>query len=349
MNAGRGHWLDRLYLATSRGPRLFRGGWGDIALLESIEVLARGPLPTHAIDVAWREPRVHRGLRLRHGTFESPAASLLPEESKTAVVLEVAPDGDEARDMTCVAFAATSEEGFDKRLGLARLLARRGVTTVILENPFYGARRPRGQIGSKLRFASDQCSMVAAAILEGRALANHLRERGGEGSGALAVAGVSMGGLVAADVVALSPFPLAVVACLAPSSGVAVYLDGPLGQRVDWERLAQEAGGHEAARARFARLVLRPGDVTTHPPPRCPELAILVAGTHDLIVPPSACRAIHDHWSGSELRTWSGGHVSGWLFGQKAMAGAVLDALERFTRREGKGALRKSGSGLAVA
>lgn len=88
---------------------------------------------------------------------------MLPEESHTAYVQLVVPKSWDAphadgaphwakhRPVTVV-LAGTGEQRFQRRRHfLAYPLARAGVASLILESPFYGARKPPNQKASKLR------------------------------------------------------------------------------------------------------------------------------------------------------------------------------------------------------
>ena len=109
--------------------------------------------------------------------------------------------------------AGTGEHGYSRRLeNLALPLARKGVVSVILESPFYGKRKPGGQVGSKLNKVSDLGLLGRITIEEASALVKFLKVN--IGCGAVAVGGVSMGGLHAAMVASLLPFPVGVVSWL---------------------------------------------------------------------------------------------------------------------------------------
>ncbi len=76
------------------------------------------------------------------------------------------------------------------------LLKEYGIASIILENPFYGLRKPKEQLRSSLHNVSDLFVMGGALILETLALL-HWCEK--EGYGPLGVSGVSMGGHVSSD------------------------------------------------------------------------------------------------------------------------------------------------------
>ena len=75
------------------------------------------------------------------------------------------------------------------------LLKEEGIGAVLLENPFYGSRKPAGQVRSQLNHVSDLFVMGLALICECLVLLNWLE---GEGLGPVGLTGVSMGGHVSA-------------------------------------------------------------------------------------------------------------------------------------------------------
>lgn len=74
------------------------------------------------------------------------------------------------------------------------LLRERGVASIILENPFYGLRKPQHQFRSCLEQVSDLFVMGAALILESLVLF-HWCEK--EGFSPIISHGISMGGHMA--------------------------------------------------------------------------------------------------------------------------------------------------------
>ena len=73
------------------------------------------------------------------------------------------------------------------------LLKENGIGAVLLENPFYGSRKPASQVRSQLNHVSDLFVMGLALICECLVLLKWLE---GEGIGPVGLTGVSMGGHV---------------------------------------------------------------------------------------------------------------------------------------------------------
>ena len=73
------------------------------------------------------------------------------------------------------------------------LLKRENMAAVILENPFYGSRKPREQTLSQLLHVSDLLALGLSLMLECLTLKRWLE---GEGLGPVGLTGLSMGGHV---------------------------------------------------------------------------------------------------------------------------------------------------------
>jgi hypothetical protein len=257
------------------------------------------------------------------GRFTSPASHLLPEPARIARVIRIEPPGTYRR--TVVLMAAWNEHDPKQRLAIAERLADRRIASLILENPFYGDRRPDDVHHQPIRTVSDFFQMGVGAVTEGRALLATVRSEGRRPG----VSGYSMGGNIAALVSARLPFPVA-TAPLAPSySPAPVYLEGVLRGGIDWAAL----GGEEAAHPRLGALLLRASVLDSPAPPHARD-AVLVAARADGYVPAAATRALHAHWPGSELRWAPGGHATLMWFRKAMLVTAIADSFERVERHE---------------
>ncbi len=316
------HWGDRLYAGATRWPlRFFAEGFGDHAVIQRLsdeEVLD----PPRPIEVELSAPRLVGGFAEQLGAFPSPVADELPEAVARAHFLWLRPAHARA---TVLLFAATGDTTYARRRVLARALAQAGIGSVLLENPYYGRRRPKGQIGAYLRRVSDLLLMGRATIEEGRSLLAWLRARGCE---QLGVAGYSMGGHMAAVVGATAPFPVAIAPASAGITVRPIFTEGLLSRQIAWRRLAREAGGVEVARRRLD-AALGVVDLDREPAPEWTQGVVLSAARADGYVRPETVHALHRHWSGAELRWHGGGHVSAFLLGRSGHAAAIGDALER--------------------
>ncbi len=319
----RTHLVDFLFAGLSRRARLFSEGWGDEQFLEHVVTAAPFQHPPAPIVPVWSEPRRQRDLQVRDGTFPSPLARL-DEAARTAHVRWLSAGRDSPRG-ACVVLAASREEGFSLRERLYAPLAREGVDLFLLENPYYGLRRPLGQKGGALRTVSDHVLMNLGMVDEARALLTWLR---GAGQTRLGVAGYSMGGYMAALTAAVVPEPLAVAALAAGASPVPVFTRGLLSWSIAFALLDGPRGDAEQARHRLGRI-FDLANLTRFPPPRQPEAAVLLACRGDGFVPGEETLALHAHWPQSELRWVDAGHVSALFTERAALCAAVRDALSR--------------------
>ena len=309
-----------------RIPRLYSEGFGDLAQLEQLVAHVRdfdAQREPEPIEVRWSGPTSRRGsITARAGTFESPVApSVLPAETRQGHLRLMLPAGKE-RGAVCLHLASTGEQGFVFRTLFATPLVDEGIGALLLENPFYGVRRPRQQFRCSLRSVRDQFAMNYATVVEARCLLAWLRR---EGYGPIGVTGYSQGGMMAAFAAALTPVPVVAVPRGAADQARPIFLDGELSKSMNWPRLTEQLG--DQARDYFGRC-LEPVTVSRFPPPADPSLAIIVNARHDSFVPAQQAIALHRHWAGSELRWLEGGHVTGALH-LDAQRRAVLDAFAR--------------------
>ena len=316
--------LDRLYAGQSNKRLFFRQGWGDLPLLKNL--LAAGfCIPSvQDVTIVWGQEGREKGARIRQGTYVSPfEAPGFPQESRMGYLELVLPQAKMQNIPVCLHFAATGDEGFARRrIALALPLARQGIGSLILENPFYGKRRPPGQHGKMLNRFVDLYLMGAATVREGRSLMQWLRL---EGYDRLGVCGISMGGHMAAQVGALSPEPTAIAACITPHSASAVFTEGILKDYLAWDVLNRELNG--AGRAfDLMRDFLNLTDIRHYPIPANPRACFLVAAANDAYIPPESAMILHRHWRGSTMRWLKGGHVGAFLFHRRDFLAAIVKA-----------------------
>lgn len=306
---------------------LYRDGFGDRALLERITTSIATFTPARpAGDVVMRyagPAKSVRGGDVRLATFASPAPTPMPAECRTARVQIWTPAREPAGAM-CILLASTGDEGFRWRESLARRLLAQGIGSVILENPYYGSRRPRGQRGPVLRTVVDQFAMNTAMVDEARALLGWIRDAGRVAG----VTGYSQGGFMAAFAAAFVDFPVVVVPRAAGTHAAPVLTEWALRRAVHWPSLARESGGVDEARAELARH-LSVVDLTRHPAPVAPELATVLVARHDRVFPEHTGRALHRHWPGSELVVSNASHVTSALLNEDVHARAVVAAFRR--------------------
>ncbi|KAF5839086.1 hypothetical protein DUNSADRAFT_1631 [Dunaliella salina] len=215
--------------------KFFPLGWGDLNAInfhQDLSCMKEWPPAGIKMD-KWKE--VERGVfdgygyKVFEGTYKTPCTArmydALPPESRTGDALGCA-----------LHLAATGDQGFSRRLRLARPLLQQcpdgsgasfctgsslpaclsyGICSLVHESPFYNARRPQAQRGSKLLRVSDLFVLGYATIYESVCLLHNLT-RDGFDEGGLCMTGLSMGGVHACMTAAVYPQPVACTPLLAP-------------------------------------------------------------------------------------------------------------------------------------
>lgn len=222
----------------------------------------------------------------------------------------------------CICFPMTGDEGFSIRTRtFAVPLVNKGIGVIMLENPYYGSRRPKDQKNYFLSRVHDMLVMCIAAVEEGRALVEWARR---EGHPQIGVAGVSQGGMIAAAVSSLTEIPLAVAISLAAHSPDVILTEGLLRSFVDWSALGEE---HEKVAERL-REIFAIGDLSKMPSPRHPRASYILGAKRDLVVPKYSVQRIHEKWTGSRLKWLPGTHVTSIALHEKAFRNVTLKAFE---------------------
>jgi hypothetical protein len=140
------------------------------------------------------------GFQIIEGRFWTPLRLYLPTllvpEVQQVFFQMILPQKWPSQDYRpiCIHLAGTGDHYFWRRRNLmAKPLLQAGIGSIILENPYYGLRKPKNQIRSSLHFVSDIFVMGGCLILESIALLNWCERLG---FGPLGVSGISMGGHV---------------------------------------------------------------------------------------------------------------------------------------------------------
>jgi len=314
------HWMDRLVVAGSRSeriyPRLFPGGWGDAAVLDLYRKPVRDLSLSAAVELDWIPGPVLNDLHVWDAAFPSPALEL-PEVARVAHLRMVSPVP--KPDRIVLLMAAFNDHGYATRFSFARHLARRGIASVMLENPLYGKRRVNAH-KQATRTVLDLLVMGKAATLEAVSVLDALRQ---STSARLGVSGYSMGGNIAALVGSVNPFPVALAPLAPPHSPGPVFAQGVLSRTVMWGSLGGLHRREELGR------VLGSASALHFPAPPHTAHAVLAAPRGDGYIPRQTTRDLNQHWPGSELRWLPGGHASLWMFGKAQLAAAVERAFVR--------------------
>lgn len=293
--------------------RFFGDGWGDADLLHPIDFVNVRADP---IEVQWLTTRHTDTTVIRHGTFTSPL-DLLPHRARRGSVISIGPHDRTVRSVLLM--PAWNEHEPSVRVALAQRLSEQGITSLLLENAYFGSRHPDPHGGHPIRTVADFMLMGASACIEARCLLATLQE----GARTVGVAGYSMGGNTAALVAASMPFPVAAAPLAVSHSPAPVFLEGVLWYGVNWEAL----GGREAEDE--LRTVLDRVSVLHIPPRSHVSHAVLVGATHDAYIPRPATEALAQHWAGADMRWEPGGHATLVWLRKGRLVRAVVDAFDR--------------------
>lgn len=255
-----GEHLDLVFSRiSSLNGSFFSKGWGDLSVVDFEEdIKTVVAWPPAELQIPWKKLGNGEGFKLYEGEFRTPCSprvyNFLPEECRTArvrLLVASAPfaptpaPGHEPLVLPgpsgVVHLAATGDHGFDRRLRLGQPIAKQGVSSMVLESPYYGKRRPKGQSGAKLRHVSDLLALGWATITESIHLLKWLQD---EGHTQLGVSGLSMGGVHACMTAGLCPTPVAATALLAPRSAAVAYCDGAMARAMSWHGLQADHERH---------------------------------------------------------------------------------------------------------
>ncbi|XP_042193019.1 protein ABHD18 isoform X1 [Callorhinchus milii] len=182
--------------------------------------------------------------KIMNGHFISPMdhylPGIMPSETVTARFQFIIPKEWKSKYRpVCVHLAGTGDHFYWRRRTLmARpMIKEAGIGSLLLENPYYGCRKPKDQKRSSLRNVSDLFVMGGALVLESAALLHWLEN---EGYGPLAMTGISMGGHMASLAVTNWSKPIPLVPCLSWSTASGVFTTGVLSRAVNWRELEKQ-------------------------------------------------------------------------------------------------------------
>ena len=113
----------------------------------------------------------------------------------------------------------------------------RKVASILLENPYYGVRKPKDQLRSSLHYVSDLFVMGACLIMESQVLLEWAQK---EGFGPLCCHGISMGGHMASLAASAWPHPIGLVPCLSWTSGSVTFCQGVMSKAINWKLLEEQ-------------------------------------------------------------------------------------------------------------
>ncbi|CEP00135.1 unnamed protein product (mitochondrion) [Plasmodiophora brassicae] len=336
--------VDRVMLSTwtllTPGRRLFDNGVGDLEMLDAAEEDVRkiyvGEMPLPCVtDLRWAAVSTKNGIVVEEATFDAPLAQYLPKESARAHFQFVRPVKVDDLKGIAIHSQMTADETFAwRRSMVAEELVRSGIASILLMVPFYGTRRPQGQVMHYYRTVADCLTGGIVAMLEAAMLAEWCKGQfpgipvclTGQSAGAAPAAG---GALLCSGNVACVPF-------IGPSSG-RPFCNGYMSVNVNWNRLAASIGvnSKREARAYLRDLFTRKSMIKLadwHSNARRPEslTVISVAGINDGVVHPVDSLELHQVLSifsrYTEMRWLRGGH-SVLLLSRASFIEAIRDAI----------------------
>ncbi|XP_070693302.1 protein ABHD18-like [Pempheris klunzingeri] len=231
--------------------KLFIGGWGKpedlkrifefrkiIGDREKCKFLVPKDYPIYI-----NKTEDHADCQIHDGFFISPlehfVPGILPTEAVKARFQFIVPKRWQKNRPVCIHLAGTGDHFFWRRRTLmARpMIKEAGMASLLLENPYYGYRKPKDQLRSSLKNVSDLFVMGGALILESSVLLSWLER---EGYWPLGMTGISMGGYMASLAVTNWPKPIPLIPCLSWSTASSVFTTGVLSKAVNWTELEKQ-------------------------------------------------------------------------------------------------------------
>lgn len=231
--------------------KLFIGGWGKPEDLKRIFEFRKiigdrdkcKSLVPMNYPVYINKTEEHSECYIHDGFFISPLEhfipGILPPEAVKARFQFIVPKRWQKNKPVCIHLAGTGDHFFWRRRTLmARpMIKEAGMASLLLENPYYGYRKPKDQMRSSLKNVSDLFVMGGALILESTVLL-HWLER--QGYWPLGMTGISMGGYMASLAVTNWPKPIPLIPCLSWSTASSVFTTGVLSKAVNWRELEKQ-------------------------------------------------------------------------------------------------------------
>jgi hypothetical protein len=215
--------------------------------------------PDHHISIDKVQLDESGEYKLIDGHFRSPFADhlpgLLPTVAENAYFQLVLPVEWKGPDRpVCIQMAGTGDHHFWRRRHFIAkpLLKDHGIASLILENPFYGLRKPEEQFRSSLLNVSDIFVMGGSLILEGIVILRWLEK---EGYGPNLMHGISMGGHMASLAAITWGKPIPLVPCLSWSTASGVFTQGVMSGAIDWKSLENQFLTNNIYKDEFYRMV----------------------------------------------------------------------------------------------
>ncbi|XP_011871315.1 PREDICTED: uncharacterized protein C4orf29 isoform X2 [Vollenhovia emeryi] len=259
--------LDAVYRSILL-TKFFTKGWGNPQNLRRIfefrKVIANREACYNMIPFDYpieiTKDEIWSDCHIIEGRFESPfekhLPGIMPDKTKLAYFQVVLPPKWSSHKMkpVCLHLAGTGDHFFWRRRNLIAkpLLKESGIASILLENPFYGLRKPVDQIRSSLHNVCDIFIMGGCLIMESIVLLNWCER---QGFGPLALTGLSMGGHMASLAATNWPKPISLVPCLSWSTASPVFTEGVMSASINWALLETQYFSDEMYQNDLAKMV----------------------------------------------------------------------------------------------
>ncbi|KAI6241302.1 C4orf29-like protein [Aphelenchoides fujianensis] len=247
--------------------------------------------------------------------------------------------------------AATGDHGYRIRAANANELLKHGISSLLLQNPFYGSRKPAAQFRSALENVSDLFVLGASLAFECATLIRWF----GEDYGPRVITGISMGGYNAGFAASNLPFRVGLVPCLSWTTAASrlragepsrwkqlerelenpAFIAGISEIKSDWlPQLHDREREWEVGLDTPAKKFLLDSDGTTNlkqfPVPFDPSLTKFVVAEGDAYIERTGAPDIRDLWPGCEVHSIPGvGHVLGYFQHGRTFCRVIREVLER--------------------
>nr|CAG4645618.1 EOG090X08BF [Lynceus sp. MCZ IZ 141354] len=245
--------LDQVYRSLILS-KFFTKGWGKPENIQRLfdfrKSVSNRDVCQYLVDknhpVIIEKEEIHSDAIILEGHFESPFAQhlpgLVPLESEKAYFQILLPRTWKWKNNlkpVCLQLAGTGDHYFWRRRTLMAkpLLKEHNIASILLENPFYGLRKPKDQVRSSLHNVSDIFVMGGCLVLESLVLFNWCEKNN---LGPLGLTGVSMGGHMASLAASNWHKPTVLVPCLSWSTASGVFTKGVMSGAIDWSLLENQ-------------------------------------------------------------------------------------------------------------
>jgi len=334
--------------------KFWADGFGDVERMYRVAAMERKVGLEGAQDIAQVRfggtTRTKEGHSVRMMSFTSPIAKELPKETREVHVQVVEPKEPRTRPVVVIHLQATGDEGFSqRRTRVAIPLAESGITSMLLQIPFYGARRAKDQRKHFTRTVENFMMCAHGSYTEAAKLAHWVKAEY-QPNASIVFTGFSFGGCMATYAASmLVGEPCAVVSCCGPSSPH-VVLTGVLRGGNDWRKLTEESGGdQEKAELRVVRVFDEIADMagqiedakkreqSKNGAAYKHHVCVSIAARDDSFVSMSSMKRMHEVQRAmdpsAELSVVAGGHGSTFLRSKTVYVPRILDAIDELHRR----------------